>query len=84
MDATGKLTDGATVEESISLRPDTIENFVNVAFTRGFASSQAYVDRFNNETGILPPPHAPAAANLAHKWHPFRSTTTGSDSRSHA
>jgi phosphatidylserine/phosphatidylglycerophosphate/cardiolipin synthase-like enzyme len=71
MDATGKLTDGATVEESISLRPDTIENFVNVAFTRGFASSQAYVDRFNNETGILPPPNAPAAANLAHNMAPF-------------
>ena len=71
MDATGKLHAGAAVEESISLRPETIAGFVNVAFTRGFASSQAYADRFNNETGILPPVNAPAKASLSHDMTPF-------------
>ena len=71
MDTTGKLHSGAAVEESISLRPETIAGFVNVAFTRGFASSQAYADRFNNETGILPPVNAPAKASLSHDMTPF-------------
>ena len=77
IDATGKLHAGAAVEESISLRPETIAGFVNVAFTRGFASSLAYADRFNNETGILPPVNAPAKASLSHDMTPFRSNTTG-------
>ena len=71
MDATGKLHAGAAAEESNSLRPETIAGFVNVAFTRGFASSQAYADRFNNETGILPPVNAPAKASLSHDMTPF-------------
>jgi len=71
MDASGQLSTGAEVEASISLEPETIEGFVNVGFTRGFASSQAYADRFQNETGILPPPGAPAAASLAQDMTPF-------------
>lgn len=69
----GTLTTGATVENAISLAPQTIDGFVNVGFTRGFASSQAYVDGFNNETGILPVPGSPAAASLAHDMAPFES-----------
>lgn len=71
MAADGTLTTGATVENAISLAPVTIEGFVNVGFTRGFASSQAYVDRFDNETGILPPPGAASAASLDHDMAPF-------------
>ncbi len=44
---------------------------MNIGFTRGFASSQAYADRFNNEAGILPPVGSPAAASLAHDMEPF-------------
>ncbi len=68
----GTLTTGATVENAVSLAPETIAGFVNVGFTRGFASSQAYVDRFDNETGILPPPGSPSAASLDHDMVPFQ------------
>jgi hypothetical protein len=71
MDDTGTLTTGPVVEADISLAPATIDNFVNVGFTRGFASSQAYVDRFNNETGILPAPGSPDSASLEHDMSPF-------------
>lgn len=72
MDAAGVLGTGASVEAEISLQPETIAGVLDVAFTRGFASSQAYADRFRNETGILPPVGAPAAASLAHDMTPFR------------
>ncbi|MEW5980135.1 MAG: phospholipase D-like domain-containing protein [Acidobacteriota bacterium] len=71
MDADGKLHDGAQVENAISLEPQTIDNFLNVGFTRGFASSQAYALRFNNEAGILPPPGSAAAKSLDHDMSPF-------------
>ena len=71
MQADGTLTSGASVENAISLAPETIDGFVNVGFTRGFASSQAYADRFHNEAGILPPPGASAADNLTHDMSPF-------------
>ncbi len=72
MAADGTLSTGVTVENAISLAPETIEGFVNVGFTRGFASSQAYAHRFNNETGILPVPGSPASASLDHDMTPFR------------
>jgi hypothetical protein len=72
MAADGSLTTGATVENAISLAPETIDGFVNVGFTRGFASSQAYVDGFDNETGILPVPGSPASASLDHDIAPFQ------------
>jgi phosphatidylserine/phosphatidylglycerophosphate/cardiolipin synthase-like enzyme len=71
MDAAGQLSTGASVELSISLVPETIDGFVNVGFTRGFASSQAYADRFDNESGILPEPGLPASANIEHDMAPF-------------
>jgi phosphatidylserine/phosphatidylglycerophosphate/cardiolipin synthase-like enzyme len=71
MDASGNLSDGAQVENAISLEPQTIDGFVNVGFTRGFASSQAYANRFHNETGILPTPGSADAANLSHDMSPF-------------
>jgi hypothetical protein len=73
MGADGKLRDsGPRVEVAISLAPQTIDGFVNVGFTRGFASSQAYADRFNNEMKILPPPAAAASANLKQDMKPFK------------
>ena len=71
MDAAGVLRAGPQVENAISLEPQTIDGFVNVGFTRGFASSQAYADRFSNEAGILPLPGSPAAASLDHDMAPF-------------
>ena len=71
MNAAGKLHTGAQVENAISLVPQTIDGFLNVGFTRGFASSQAYADRFNNEAGILPVPGSSAAASLDHDMAPF-------------
>ena len=68
----GQLVKGAQVSAAISLESETIKNFVNVGFTRGFASSQAYADRFHNEAGILPPPASPAADNLTHDMAPFK------------
>ncbi len=71
MKANGALVSGRRVEEAISLAPDTLDGFVNVGFTRGFASSQAYARKFQNQSAILPPPTAPSAANLAHDMSPF-------------
>lgn len=67
----GSLKAGARVENAISLEAETIGNFVNVGFTRGFASSQAYAERFRNEARILPRPGAPGAASLDHDMRPF-------------
>jgi hypothetical protein len=72
MNASGQLRSGAHVENAISLDPKTIDGFVNVGFTRGFASSQAYADRFDNESGILPPIGAPSAASLDQDMAPFQ------------
>lgn len=71
MQPDGQLTSGPSVDNAISLAPETIEGFLNVGFTRGFASSQAYADNFNNEAGILPPPGAPGADSLTHDMAPF-------------
>lgn len=71
MNADGLLQKGPQVENAISLAPATIDGFVNVGFTRGFASSQAYADRFNNEAGILPAPGSAAAVSLDHDMTPF-------------
>ncbi len=53
MEPDGSLRSGAQVELAISLAPATVDGFLNIGFTRGFASSQAYVDNFGNEPGIL-------------------------------
>lgn len=66
----GELEAGPSVQTSISLEPDTIKDFVNIGFTRGFASSQAYRDRFQNNPKILPPPAAPSKDNLTHDMAP--------------
>ena len=72
MQADGSLRDGSKIEVGISLAPATIDGFVNVGFTRGFASSQAYADNFENESAILPPPGSAASASLAHDMAPYQ------------
>jgi hypothetical protein len=46
MDSTGTLSYGEAQEAALELRRDTYPGELNVAFTRGFISSQAFVDRY--------------------------------------
>jgi PLD-like domain len=58
MDAQSKVSQTISVEVPIDLSPRTVPDFVNIAFTRAFASSQAYDRKFKDQGGrnILPPP----------------------------
>lgn len=49
MNADGKLAYGPSQEAAIELGLDTYPNELNVAFTRGFVSSQAFVDHFTKD-----------------------------------
>ncbi|WP_395607922.1 phospholipase D-like domain-containing protein [Pseudomonas sp. B22129] len=71
MGADGTLRKGVSLENQVSLEAQTISGFVNIGFTRGFASSQAYGDRFNNETRILPPARSAPRAYLDLDMAPF-------------
>jgi PLD-like domain len=46
---------GSGIELDISLDPVTYGEFLDVGFTRNFASSQAYADRYGNAPDIIPP-----------------------------
>jgi phosphatidylserine/phosphatidylglycerophosphate/cardiolipin synthase-like enzyme len=46
MDAEDRLSQGVPQEAAIELRRETFPGQVNVTFTRGFVSSQAFVERF--------------------------------------
>jgi len=46
MDATGHMSYGEFQEAAIELSGETYPGVLNIAFTRGFISSQAFVDRF--------------------------------------
>jgi phosphatidylserine/phosphatidylglycerophosphate/cardiolipin synthase-like enzyme len=52
MDATGTLSRGQEQTAAIALMRETLPGKVNVAFTRGFVSSQAFVDRFSPDGKI--------------------------------
>ena len=56
MDAADKITHKPGVEVAVNLSPVSVPGLVNIGFTRGFVSSQAYVSRFKNNPKILPPP----------------------------
>ncbi|WP_439862514.1 phospholipase D-like domain-containing protein [Pseudomonas antarctica] len=73
MGTDGTLTKGVSLENQVSLEAQTLSGFVNIGFTRGFASSQAYGDRFNNETRILPPAGSAPRACLDLDMAPFES-----------
>jgi phosphatidylserine/phosphatidylglycerophosphate/cardiolipin synthase-like enzyme len=82
MNSAGDLSYGQPQEAAIELRRETYPRQLNVAFTRGFVSSQAFVDRFESSgpiSTLLPakaddglkfkPTHPDAAAALA--WMGF-------------
>lgn len=46
MNASGELSQGAAQTASLELRRETYPGELNLAFTRGFVSSQAFVDRY--------------------------------------
>ena len=54
MHADSSLYAGASVTVPIELQGHIYDGFLDVGFTRGFASSQAYVDRYGNNTHIIP------------------------------
>lgn len=64
----GTLSEGRGVETAIPLAHETVEGFLDVGFTRGYASSQAYADknRFPCQERIVPAPGSPAPADLDH------------------
>jgi phosphatidylserine/phosphatidylglycerophosphate/cardiolipin synthase-like enzyme len=56
MDADNVLTAGDSVTLEICLDPHIYADVLDVGFTRGFASSQAYVSNFKNNPNVTPPP----------------------------
>ncbi len=52
MDAAGTLTKGVAQTAAITLAEDTYPGVLNVAFTRGFISSQAFVDNYVDDGPI--------------------------------
>ena len=50
----GQLVKGTSTSTAITLDPVIYDNFLDVGFTRNFASSQAYADRYKNEANIMP------------------------------
>ncbi len=54
MPSDNKLVSGSSVSLDIQLDPVVYDNFLDVGFTRNFASSQAYVDKYGNNTKVIP------------------------------
>jgi len=54
MNQQDQLSYGDAQEAKIQLNRQTYPSQLNVAFTRGFVSSQAFVDRYQSVKGILP------------------------------
>jgi phosphatidylserine/phosphatidylglycerophosphate/cardiolipin synthase-like enzyme len=54
MNEKNELSYGEVQEATIELNRETYPGQLNVAFTRGFVSSQAFVERYKTVTGILP------------------------------
>jgi phosphatidylserine/phosphatidylglycerophosphate/cardiolipin synthase-like enzyme len=54
MDKKNKLSYGDVQEAKIELRRETYPGQLNVAYTRGFVSSQAFVDHYKSVKGMLP------------------------------
>ncbi len=85
MNTKDELSYGESQQASIELRRDTYPGKVNVAYTRGFVSSQAFVDTYETSTEGIPqllPPDSKAGLNFipthskkdaAYKWMGFES-----------
>jgi phosphatidylserine/phosphatidylglycerophosphate/cardiolipin synthase-like enzyme len=54
MPSDGRLVKGTSIPLDISLDPVTYAGFLDVGFTRNFASSQAYAETFQNRSDIIP------------------------------
>lgn len=50
----GSLSDGTSITLDIDLDPVIYGGFLDVGFTRNFASSQAYVDKYKNNPNVIP------------------------------
>jgi len=55
MDDKDKLTYGEPQEAALELRRETHPGELNVAYTRGFISSQAFVEKYKTISKLLPP-----------------------------
>jgi len=64
----GRLIEGHAVDAAIDLSQFTLDGILDVGFTRGYASSQAYANkaRFPCQERILPPPGSAPPADLDH------------------
>jgi hypothetical protein len=54
MPSDNKLVAGDSKVVDIPLSKETYSNFLDIGFTRSFASSQAYVDKFHNDPHVIP------------------------------
>jgi hypothetical protein len=54
MKSDGVLTDGTSITLGINLDIVIYDDFLDVGFTRNFASSQAYADRYGNNPNVIP------------------------------
>lgn len=54
MPVDGDPKPGTAIELPISLDPITYANFLDIGFTRNFASSQAYREQFGNDPHVIP------------------------------
>jgi len=54
MPTDNKLVAGDQTTVDIPLSKETYSNFLDIGFTRSFASSQAYVDKFHNDPHVIP------------------------------
>ena len=54
MNASDELSLGDPQEAELELNRETFPGELNIAYTRGFVSSQAFVDRFKTVTDLLP------------------------------
>jgi phosphatidylserine/phosphatidylglycerophosphate/cardiolipin synthase-like enzyme len=54
MPTDGDPQPGTSIELPISLEPITYANFLDIGFTRNFASSQAYREQFGNADDVIP------------------------------
>jgi hypothetical protein len=52
MPSDGKLEPGTSIDLGVSLAPVTYDGFIDVGFTRGFASSQAFRDKVPDDADI--------------------------------
>jgi len=54
MPSDNKIIAGDSTTVDISLSKETYSDFLDIGFTRSFASSQAYVDKFHNDPDVIP------------------------------